>query len=116
MPGRTVARSTRVPFALALVFALAFAIGCERASHSQASADERRLIGLLTTDPFILVDDQMRNERGELIVITRQGDTRVRYLLAGQPLAIHRIIDDIALSVGDDGTRGTGPEKRGIDR
>ncbi len=108
-------RMPDVRCAIALAVLL-LAAGCGRATVAKATDEERRLIALMTTDPFIVVGELSRNEKGELVVVTSQGDTTVRYLLAGKPLAIHRIRDEIAISVGEDGTQGTGPEKRGLDR
>lgn len=92
--------------------------GCGRASPEVAvTPEEQHLIDIIRTDGFILVSRLERDAKGFLVVTTRQGSTVVRYQLAapaGQPLGIQRIEDRVELAVGDDGSRGTGPEARGL--
>jgi hypothetical protein len=81
------------------------------------TAEEKRLLELLTMDRFIEIVELERDAQGRLVVTTRQGDTRPRYLFAaapGGPLDIQRLDADPRLTVSDDGTKGTGPEPRGL--
>lgn len=81
------------------------------------TAEEQGLLKLLTMDPFIVVLEYERDLQGRLVVTTRQGDTRPRYLFAAAPgaaMSIHRLNEEPWLEVADDGTKGTGPEPRGL--
>jgi hypothetical protein len=106
------------PVLVAVAVLAAFVVGCGRASPEVTpTAEEQHLIDIIRTDGFILVNKLERDAKGFLVVTTRQGVTTVRYQLAapaGQPLRIQRIEDRVELAVGDDGTRGTGPETRGL--
>jgi len=104
------------PLALALIL---LAGGCGRAPIATVvpTAEEQHLIDIICTDGFVLVDSLERDARGFLVVATRQGQSRLRYLLAapaGQPLAIHPLEDRVRLEVADDGRNGTGPDARGL--
>lgn len=92
--------------------------GCGREQPAVVyTPDEQRLLELLTIDPFIEIIETERDSQGRLVVTTRQGDTRARYrfaALAGGPLDIHRLDDHPRLDVADDGSKGTGPEARGL--
>lgn len=114
MPAMPAAR-----FVVAALAVLALAVGCGRAAGPVVTptAEEQHLIDIIGTDGFIEVTGLDRDAKGFLLVTTRQGATVVRYQLvapAGQPLRIQRIEDRVQLAVGDDGTRGTGPEARGL--
>ena len=83
----------------------------------QPTADEQRLIELLTMDPFIEIMAYERDVQGRLVINTRQGDTRRRYVCAPLPsgqLTIYRLDEERRLIVGNDGTKGTGPGPRGL--
>jgi len=83
----------------------------------QPTADEQRLIELLTMDRFIEIVEYERDAQSRLVVTTRQGDTRRRYICAPLPsgqLTIFRLDEERRLLVEDDGTKGTGPEPRGL--
>jgi hypothetical protein len=102
-----------------LALALAAVAGCARGGGDAVTPTpvEQHLVDIIRTDGFVEVTQLERDAKGFLLVTTRQGQTRVRYLLAspaGQPLAIHRIEDRVRLDVGDDGTCGTGPDPRGL--
>jgi hypothetical protein len=98
-------------------------VGCNPrdAESARTTEEERKLIERIQRDPFIRVVDQKRNDDGYLVVTTKQGATRVRYLLApdtpaSKELKIRRIVEDFALTTGPSDTLGTGPESRGIQR
>jgi hypothetical protein len=105
----------RCPLLMILLVALT---ACAReAQQVTLTAEEQRLLSLLTVDSFIEVMSYERDMQGRLVVRTRQGDTRARYLFAaapGGPLDIHRLDDQVTLPVADDGSKGTGPDPRGL--
>jgi hypothetical protein len=89
-------------------------------SALQPTAAEQELLGKISADHEVEILSLERRQSGDLLVVTRQGDTRVRYLLAPSPmdrskLAIHLMEDVVPLPVSEDTTVGTGPDPRGID-
>ena len=52
-------------------------------SRAQPPSDEElRLLAYLARDPFLVVERSERDGDGHLLVLTRQGRTRQRYLIA----------------------------------
>ncbi len=103
-----------VPVALALV-----ACGPRALGPVTPSAAEQALIERMTADPFVRIERLERDEQGNLLIITGQGDVTVRYLAVppdggGDRLLAQRLIDEPQLDVADDGRIGTGPERRGL--
>lgn len=112
-PPMTVPRS-----ALPLVALIAvLSSGCTGDSRAEApvSPEEQVLLGQLTRDRFVEIIDQERNDLDQLVVTTRQGSQRVRYVLkptnpGEMTLAIHRINDRSVLEVSESDQLGTGPQ------
>lgn len=69
---------------LPVVVACLALVACGPAeTRAQApSDDELRLLAYLTRDPFVIIDRTERDGDGHLLVVTRQGATRQRYLIA----------------------------------
>jgi hypothetical protein len=102
---------------LVLILALLAACGREAVPAAVPTAEEQRLLTLLTMDPSVIVREYERDLQGRLVVTTHQGDVCVRYILAAAPgaaLSIHRLNEEPRLTVANDGTKGTGPEPRGL--
>lgn len=106
------------PRSCLLVVILAVLAACGRETPAAVpTAEEQHLFKLLTMDPFIEVLEYERDVQGRLVVTTRQGSTHPRYLFAAAPgaqMSIHRLDEEPRLRVVDDGTKGTGPEPRGL--
>jgi hypothetical protein len=107
---------------IAVFCAAAAFTACSRTDDRiQPTAAEQELLDKIVADPFVEIVQLERRDTGELQVLTRQGSTRVRYLLAPSPsdrtvLAIHLVDDAVSLRISDDATIGTGPEQRGLNR
>ena len=109
----------------ALLLAVLACAGCGQ-RHAQRvvgpatpTAAEQALIERMTTDAFVLIARTDRDGEGRLMITTRQGDQTIRYLAVRPPdgsdrLMAMRAADEPVLEVADDGTRGTGPERRGL--
>lgn len=66
-----------------LVACLACLAACGPGTRALPPTDEElRLIACLTRDPFVVVEHSQRDGNGHLLVITRQGRTSKRYLIA----------------------------------
>jgi hypothetical protein len=70
------------------------------------------LLEQLTRDPFVIIDHYERDEFEHLIVTTKQGGEKVRYIIKpiqpGNPqLNIHRINDRSQLDISESDQRGT---------
>jgi hypothetical protein len=77
--------------------------------------EERVLLGQLTRDPYVEVMDLDRNDLEHLVVTTRQGSTRVRYVFkparpGDTQLLIHKLDDRARLEVSESDQLGTGPQ------
>ncbi len=116
-------RMLRSPFAVIILVAfvsLALAACGQRAlGPVTPSAAEQALIERMTADPFVRIERLERDEHGNLLIITGQGDVTVRYLAVppdggGDRLLAQRLIDEPQVDVADDGRIGTGPERRGL--
>ena len=89
--------------ALVLPAALvALIAGCDQRPAAQPTAEERVLLDRIEHDFGLIVAGLDRNEEQRLIVLTRQGDERIRYVLepdveGGTKLAIRRALDDVPL-------------------
>lgn len=101
---------------LVALFAV-LAAGCTGDSRAEApaSAEEQVLLGQLTRDRFVEIIDQERNDLDQLVVTTRQGSQRVRYVFkptnpGDLALSIHRINDRSMLEVSESDQLGTGPQ------
>ena len=91
---------------------------CGPTARTGPSDEERRLLAYLTRDPYVVIERTERNENGQLIVITRQGNGAVRYLLApddpSKPtLRLRRLDDQSTLDTAPNPTPGSGPVRRG---
>ncbi len=101
---------------LLTLFALLM-VGCSGDTRTEAppSAEERVLLAQITRDPYIEIMDLERNDLDQLVVTTRQGSHRVRYVLKptnpGElALNVHRINDRSVLEVSESDQLGTGPQ------
>jgi hypothetical protein len=102
---------------LSLLFLMAG--GCVGTTRTEAppSAEEEQLLAQLTRDRFVVIDTWERDDLDHLVVTTRQGSARVRYVLkperpGDQRLNLHKIDDRSVLEVGTSDQLGTGPRPR----
>lgn len=73
------------------------------------------MLGQITRDAYIEIIDLERNDLEQLVVTTRQGSQRVRYVLKPSnpgdlALNVHRINDRSTLEVSESNQLGTGPQ------
>jgi hypothetical protein len=106
----------RPPLSLIAITAL-LATGCSGDGRSEqvVTPEEQLLLGQLTRDRFVEIIGQERNDLDHLVVTTRQGSQRVRYVFkptnpGDMVLAIHRIDDRSVLQVSESDQLGTGPQ------
>jgi len=89
------------------------ATGCrshDRVVHpvdAEPNAEEQVLLQRLTRDPSLIVETYERDSKGQLLVTTIQGSTRIRYLFTPEgpgvkTLNLHRIDDRSRLVEGTD--------------
>jgi hypothetical protein len=111
--------------ATALLLAVLACAGCSQhrvqrvPGPATPTAAEQALIERMTADPFVLIARADRDGQGRLLITTRQGDQTIRYLAVrpadgSDRLVAMRAADQPMLEVADDGTRGTGPDRRGL--
>jgi hypothetical protein len=91
--------------------------GCadDRQAETPVSPEEQVLLAQLTRDNFVEILIKERNDLDQLVVTTRQGSERVRYVFkpsnpGEMTLSIHRINDRSTVEVSESGQLGTGPE------
>lgn len=91
--------------------------GCTGNTRADAlpTAEEQVLLGQITRDPYMEIVDLERNDLDQLVVTTRQGSQRVRYVLKPSnpgdlALNVHRINDRSTLEVSESDQLGTGPQ------
>ncbi len=105
-----------------IIIAILICAGCAQphpAGETNLTAEERALLDKITADHFVRIVEIERTASGVLLVTTRQGESRVRYLVSpglSSPgiTGIRRVQDQTALPVGVSASRGSGPEARGI--
>lgn len=108
------ARSALLPLLSLLCLVL---LGCgetRRVDKDDPTAEERQLLARLDRDNFVRIEFWERDDLGNLIVTTRQGSLRVRYILmpdeiGDHHLNVHKIDDTSRLEVGTSNQLGTGP-------
>ncbi|MBA3698815.1 MAG: hypothetical protein H0W78_08170 [Planctomycetes bacterium] len=108
--------ASRAPLLLLAVVAL-LASGCTTSTRADTvpSSEEQVLLGQITRDPYIEIVDLERNDLEHLVVTTRQGSQRVRYVLkpsnpGEMALNVHRINDRSLLEISESDQLGTGPQ------
>lgn len=104
------------PHVLAVCLVLA-ACGPVENRAPPPSAEEQRLLAYLARDPFLIIERSERDADGRLLVITRQGRTRQRYLIApddpAKPvLRLRRLEDACTLVTAPNDHPGGGPPAR----
>ncbi len=104
--------------ALSLVILVGLLLtGCagDRSVEVPASPEEQVLLAQLTRDKFVEVIERERNDLEQLVVTTRQGSQRVRYVFkparpGDAELMIHKINDRSVLEIEESDQLGTGPQ------
>jgi YD repeat-containing protein len=102
----------------ALAICLLVAACTPSETRAQPATDEElRLIAYLARDPFVVVERTERDADGRLLVITSQGRTRQRYLIApddpAKPtLRLRRLEDASSLVTAPNDRLGGGPIPR----
>lgn len=101
-----------LPAAIAL-----FVVGCTSAARNDPplSPQEQVLLGQLKRDIYLDIMEMERDDLDHLVVTTRQGSERVRYVMKptrpGEPdLVLHRINDRSSFDVQESDQLGTGPQ------
>lgn len=87
----------------------------KRAAEEKPTAEEEVLFSRLTRDPFMVIESWERDDNKHLVVTTRQGHERYRYVfkpaqIDEKKLGIHLIDDRSVLVVGESDQLGTGPQ------
>lgn len=102
---------------LLLTVTLLLACGCTTDSRADAppTPEEQVLLGQISRDPYLEIIDLERNDLDQLVVTTRQGSQRVRYVLkpsnpGEMALNVHRINDRSVLEISESDQLGTGPQ------
>jgi hypothetical protein len=100
---------------IAILCLLTSGCGDDVRAQVVATPEEQVLISQITRDPYIEILDLERNDLDHLVVTTRQGSQRVRYVL--QParpgeaaLMVHKINDRSMVEVSESDQLGTGPQ------
>lgn len=101
----------------AAVCLLLAACGAEGPRTPPPNAEELRLMAYLTHDGYVVIDTSERDADGRLIVTTRQGNTRQRYLLApddpARPeLRLRRLQDECSIDTLPNDRPGINPGRR----
>lgn len=100
---------------IAMVALLATGCGGDTRAQVVATPEEQVLIDQITRDIYIEVIDLERNDLEHLVVTTRQGSQRVRYVLkparlGEATLMLHKINDRSVIEVSESDQLGTGPQ------
>lgn len=106
----------RLPAVVATCLLLA-ACGAEASRANAPTDEELRLMSFLAHDRFVVIERSERDADGHLLVITRQGSTHRRYLLApddpARPeLRLRRLDDECTLATAPNPTPGINPLPR----
>lgn len=109
--------SPPMPRALSLLPLLLLA-ACAAGGRAEPTDEERRLLVYLVRDPYVVIDSTSRDADGHLLVITSQGRTTQRYLIApddpAKPaLRLRRLEDRSTLETVVNPDPGGGPIPRG---
>jgi hypothetical protein len=91
---------------------------CTTGERVQPSDPELRLLAYLTRDPYVVIERTERDTDGHLVVLTRQGNSFRRYLIApddpAKPgLRLRRLDDTSTLETVPNPTPGGGSVNRG---
>lgn len=87
------------------------------ARDTPPNAEEERLLAFLVRDPYVVIERTERDYDGNLLVLTRQGTRRVRYLIApddpARPdLRLRPLADACTLETVPNPNPGGGPVPR----
>ena len=79
--------------------------------------EETRLLAFLARDGYVVIEDSARDANGHLLVVTRQGNRRQRYLIApddpARPqLRLRRLEDECTLATVPNPHPGRNPISR----
>lgn len=107
--------SSAFPILFAAIVLLASGCTGDTRAETPPTPEEQVLIGQITRDPYMEIVDLERNDLDQLVVTTRQGSQRVRYVLkpsnpGEMALNVHRINDRSMLEVSESDQLGTGPQ------
>jgi hypothetical protein len=106
------------PMSRALLLPLLLLAACATGEpRAEPTVEERRLLAYLARDPYLVIDSTSRDADGNLLVVTRQGRTIQRYLIApddpAKPaLRLRRLEDRSALETVANPDPGGGPLPR----
>jgi hypothetical protein len=105
----------RLTLPLTALLILASGCGGDARSEVTASPEEQVLLGQLTRDNFVEIIDLERTDLEHLVVTTRQGSNRIRYVIkparpGDAALMLHRINDRAMIEVSESDQLGTGPQ------
>lgn len=100
------------------LFAVLLLAACAAGERAEPTDEERRLLAYLVRDPYIVIESTTRDADGYLLVVTSQGRTTQRYLLApddpAKPgLRLRRLDDRSHLDTEPNPQPGGGPIPRG---
>lgn len=103
-----------LPLSAVIVLLTSGCTGDTRA-ETPPTPEEQVLIGQITRDPYMEIVELERNDLDQLVVTTRQGSLRVRYVLkpsnpGEMALNVHRINDRSMLEISESDQLGTGPQ------
>jgi len=102
----------------ALLLPVLVLAACASGPRAEPDDEERRLLAYLVRDPYVEIVGYERDVDGFLIVDTRQGNGRQRYLIApddpARPgLRLRRLDDESRLETAPNPRPGGGPPERG---
>lgn len=91
---------------------------CTQPARTGLTDEETRLLAYLARDPYVVIDSTERDADGFLLVVTRQGNGPVRYLLApddpARPqLRLRRLQDACTIETEPNPHPGGALEERG---
>jgi hypothetical protein len=87
-------------------------------TRAEPTDEERRLLAYLARDPYVEIESTTRDADGHLLIVTRQGRTTQRYLIAPDDpalpaLRLRRLEDRSTLETVVNPHPGGGPVPRG---